>query len=116
MGTVNVAEEALTLVHTLRRRTAYAPILEAAPIETPRGSRLSTSRKRRLLAMHAEKKALAGQLALGYASPRLSVPHKMCADCHALFAAASRDTGKIVCIDARVRHEFVDGRCSCGAC
>eukprot|EP00325_Prymnesiales_sp_UTEX-LB-985_P034496 CAMPEP_0174728048 /NCGR_PEP_ID=MMETSP1094-20130205/50982_1 /TAXON_ID=156173 /ORGANISM="Chrysochromulina brevifilum, Strain UTEX LB 985" /LENGTH=190 /DNA_ID=CAMNT_0015929899 /DNA_START=15 /DNA_END=587 /DNA_ORIENTATION=+ len=116
VGTINVAQEAVRLVHAVRRRTAYTPILAVAPTTSRRGSRLSTSRKRRLLALHAEKKALAGQLALGYDSPRLVVPHRMCADCHAFFEAASRDAGRpIVCTDARVRHEFVDGRCSCGA-
>ena len=115
-------QESLALVHAVRRRTAYAPMLDAAPRESrvqgtgKRGSRLSSSRRRRLLSLHAEKKALAGQLALGYASPRLSVTRRMCADCHAFFEAVSKYAGRsIVCTDARVRHVFTNGRCSCRA-
>ena len=43
----------------------------------------------RSLKYHAEKKALAAQLALGYPEPRVQLAHRMCADCHALFKAAS---------------------------
>jgi hypothetical protein len=99
----------------LQRRAGYVPVLTAAPERSGRGERLSSARRRRILSQHAEKKALAAQLRMGYPAPRLELSHRMCADCHAFFRAAAVDSQRpIVCIDARVRHEFgVDGRCSC---
>jgi len=114
-GTVDIAREARVLVHALQRRAGYVPVLTAAPERSGRGERLSSARRRRILSQHAEKKALAAQLRMGYPAPRLELSHRMCADCHAFFRAAAVDSQRpIVCIDARVRHEFgVDGRCSC---
>jgi pentatricopeptide repeat domain-containing protein 1 len=114
-GAVDIAREARVLVHALQRRAGYVPVLTAAPVRSGRGERLSSARRRRLLSQHAEKKALAAQLRMGYPAPWLELSHWMCADCHAFFRAAAVDSQRpIVCIDARVRHEFgVDGRCSC---
>jgi pentatricopeptide repeat protein len=81
MGTINIALESRALVHRMRRpppadvrataaaplRSAYVPVLQCAPESNAKGERLSSSRRRRLLAHHAEKKALAGQLRLGCA-------------------------------------------------
>ena len=118
-GTVDVAREARALVYNLRRSGQYAPVLKPArsvpPATAPgSGGRPSLSRRKRLLSQHAEKKALAAQLALGYPEVRMELRHRMCADCHALFKAASAAYGtRIVVSDARLRHVFEDGACSC---
>jgi pentatricopeptide repeat domain-containing protein 1 len=115
-GTVDVAREARALVWGLQRSSTYRPVLSALPARQTngRGWRLSGARRRRLLSLHAEKKALAAQLALGYEELSVKLDHRMCADCHALFKAASEVYGRtIVATDSRVRHVFEAGRCSC---
>ena len=115
-GTVDIAREARGLVYRLQRRQLYAPVLSALPASrSGTGGSLSAGRRRRLLSQHAEKKALAAQLALGYPEARMELTHRMCADCHAFFKAASRAEPKqIVVRDARVKHTFENGQCSCG--
>ena len=64
---------------------------------------------------HGEKKALAAQLALDYPAPALRTTHRMCVDCHDLFAAASLAyKRRITCQDPGHLHVFEGGRCSCG--
>ena len=113
-GTVDIAREARALVYRMRRRGLYSPLLSSLPASS-RGGGLSTGRRRRLLSQQAEKKALAAQLALGYDEPRVHLTHKMGADSHAFFKAVSLAEGKrIVAHDARVKHVFEGGQCSCG--
>ena len=113
-GTVDIAREARVLVWRLQREVQYAPVLSALPTGVPGASSMSPGRRRRLLSQHAEKKALAAQLALGYEEPRVQLIHRMCADCHSFFKAASKASGKrIVAIDSKLTHIFEDGKCSC---
>ena len=52
---------------------------------------------------------------LGYAEPRMELTHRMCADSHALFKAASAAYNtRIVVRDARSTHIFEQGTCSSG--
>ena len=110
-GTVDIAREARSLVYRLQRRRLYTPILSSLP---PSRRVLSESRQRRVLSQQAEKKALAAQLALGYPEARMTLTHRMGADSHAFFKAASLATQtRIVVQDQRVKHTFENGVCSC---
>jgi len=68
-----------------------------------------------LLTYHAEKKALAVELALGKQKPFIVLNTKMCGDCHNYFLAVSREFSiPIKCRDgSNVLHIFEDGECVC---
>ena len=119
VATVDAAREARGLVLRMQRRTDYTPELSALPPHVGRRS-VSRTRGRMLLAQHAEKKALAAQLTLGYRRPSITFNKRMCLDCHELFKAASKawrtPEGRrvtIECRDASRLHIFHSGSCSC---
>lgn len=120
VATVDAAHEARALVWRMQRHSSYAPELSALPPRLDRRS-VSSTRGRMLLAQHAEKKALATQLALGYHNPSVAFNKRMCLDCHQLFKAVSKSwrtpNGSHVtirCRDAARVHIFSAGTCSCG--
>jgi hypothetical protein len=120
VATVDAAREARALVCRMQRYSGYAPELSALPPRIERRS-VSSTRGRMLLAQHAEKKALAAQLALGYTNPSVAFNKRMCLDCHELFKAVSKSyrtpNGSHVtirCRDAVRVHIFSNGSCSCG--
>ena len=65
VATVDAAREAQALVLWMGRKTDYSPVLSALPARLQRKGAVSPARARLVLAQHAEKKALAAQLALG---------------------------------------------------
>jgi pentatricopeptide repeat domain-containing protein 1 len=120
VATVDAAREARALVWRMQRRSSYSPELSALPPRLERRS-VSPTRGRMLLSQHAEKKALATQLALGYSEPSVAFNKRMCLDCHELFKAVSKSwrtpNGSHVtirCRDAARVHVFSGGSCSCG--
>ena len=86
-------------------------------IDTKQHPEIDAVSAHRLIAYHAEKKALAFALNKGAMDITIRLNLRMCNDCHRFFCNVSslHPSKEITVFDPRKRHNFRNGTCSCAS-
>ncbi|XP_044474419.1 pentatricopeptide repeat-containing protein At5g44230-like [Mangifera indica] len=109
----NFSEIKQVLEDILNRLTAhgYQPKLSSVPYD------VADEEKKRILATHCEKLALAFGVLTTSAGCiiRIMKNLRICEDCHMFMCGTSQVTGREIIVRDNMRfHHFQDGKCSCG--